>query len=154
MGTCIRCGNWSNTLRKLKGMDKYDYLCDKCNNNIYMERIESDLENVSKPVDFKSWEKRDMSEAFWIHLGKYKKCPNQKSLDVIYTAYLWACHDDHGLSNSFRHAMKWCGIDLLTEIRRKDLPPNIEPQVDSYEITNGELVGRVNDVERAMEEIV
>lgn len=59
-----------------------------------------------------------MSELFWIHLGKYVKKPNEESINYMYMAYLWACHDSHGLSNSFKNAMKWAGIDIYTELNR------------------------------------
>lgn len=32
-------------------------------------------------------------------------------------SYAWACHDNHGLSNSFKNAMKWAGVDLRKEQR-------------------------------------
>lgn len=33
-------------------------------------------------------------------------------------ALSWACHDNHGISNSFYHALKWAGIDLYTEQKK------------------------------------
>lgn len=58
-----------------------------------------------------------MSELFWINLGKYIKEPNRRSLELMAIAYAWACHDNHGLSNSFKNAMKWAGVDLRKEQR-------------------------------------
>ena len=72
----------------------------------------------SKNRIVKTWDHGDMSELFWIHLGRYVKEPNPESLNYMDMAYRWACHDSHGLSNSFSHALKWAGIDLWAEDRK------------------------------------
>ena len=101
---------------------KHMYLCGKCYDKNKYETIERNLEKVEKPYHFRDWDHGDMSDAFWLHLGRYQKHPNQKSLSVMKNAWYWACHDSHGLSSSFSHALKWCGIDLFTELKRTDLP--------------------------------
>lgn len=50
--------------------------------------------------------------------GRYVKEPNPESLNYMDMAFRWACHDSHGLSNSFSHALKWAGIDLWAEDRK------------------------------------
>ena len=79
------------------------------------EDIERRGESVHKASDLKEWSHRDLSELFWIHLIKYVKEPNEHSLYMMDRAMDWAAHDDHGLANSFRHALEWCGIDIYTE---------------------------------------
>ena len=101
---------------------KHMMLCDECYKKRHYEIIEKNLESVKTPNHFKYWDRGDMSDAFWLHLGKYRKHPNQKSLSVIKNAWYWACHDNHGLSSSFAHALEWCGINLFTELERTDLP--------------------------------
>ena len=97
-------------------------LCWNCHEKHHYETIETNLKSVEKPYHFKEWDHGDMSDAFWLHLGKYKKHPNKKSLSVMLNAWHWACHDSHGLSSSFKHALKWCGIDIYVEAERTDLP--------------------------------
>lgn len=113
MESCIKCGEPTNTI-----WGKNGYLCDNCRRKMDEDRIIEKSKDVMKPSDFKEWESRDMSELFWIHLGKYVKEPNRESLAYMEMAYSWACHDNHGLSNSFRHALKWAGIDLWNEYRK------------------------------------
>lgn len=90
-----------------------------CSGECYDFSRESQIENAAKaikePSDFKEWESYDMSEIFWIHLGKYVKHPNKYSLSLMKNAYYWAIHADHGLSNSFYNALKWAKIDLWKE---------------------------------------
>ena len=112
--TCVRIGSNVNG----KHMD----LCSECHKKNHYETIEKNLESVDKPYHFRGWDHGDMSDAFWLHLGRYKKHPNQKSLSIIKNAWYWACHDSHGLSSSFTHALDWCGIDLFKELKRTDLP--------------------------------
>lgn len=119
---CYFCGEHTITSRYCKETEGYVPICDDCEDRRDRAKIEEQLKSVHRASDFKDWKKRDMSEAFWIHLGKYQKHPNKHSLAIIRRAYLWACHDDHGLSNSFYNAMKWCKLDLSTESERTDLP--------------------------------
>lgn len=77
-----------------------------------MMEIEKRAEEIKKASDFVEWKHRDMSELFWICLGRYVKNPQKRDLDLMRMAYLWAVHDNHGLANSFSHAMKWAGVDL------------------------------------------
>ena len=113
MDNCIDCGNKTNTYYSGIGP-----LCKDCYKKRDHEKILKAYENVTKCSDFKDWKGRDLSELFWIHLGKYVKEPNAKSFEVMEMAYRWACHADHGLSNSFRNAMNWAGIDLLTDWKK------------------------------------
>lgn len=71
--------------------------------------------NVQKASDFSEWRHGDMSELFWMHLGKYIKEPNEHSISLMFMVFRWACHDNQGLANSFRNALKWAKIDLYTE---------------------------------------
>lgn len=121
MMECIYCGAETNSMVFIQEHGAYGAVCHDCARRKRKERIEESLGNVENASDFSSWKKEDMSEAFWIHLIEYQKCPNKHSLNVMQTAFLWACHDDHGLSNSFAHALDWCGIDFFEE-RLKELP--------------------------------
>ena len=119
---CELCNKQINIAYMKKVNGKIIHLCNECSDKLHYESIERELESVENPRDFKDWDNGDMSDAFWLHLGKYKKRPNRKSLSVMKLAFLWACHADHGLSSSFYHAFKWCGIDLFAELDRTDLP--------------------------------
>lgn len=107
---CIDCGGHTNTYYSSIGP-----LCDACRKKRREERVLEKSESVKEPSDFKDWDSGDMSELFWIHLGRYIKEPNPTSLTFIELAYRWACHDSHGLANSFKHAMDWAKIDLYAE---------------------------------------
>lgn len=93
-------------------------LCDDCFNKRLKSKVEEKSLSVHKSSDFSSWNHGDMSELFWMHLGKYIKEPNEHSLNLMYMAYLWACHDNRGLANSFCNALKWAKIDLYAEQER------------------------------------
>lgn len=121
MAKCIYCGNDTCSYSFVKEKDGYYPVCGECKRKKYSESVDARLPSVTNPRDFRSWTKEDMSEAFWLHLGRYARHPNRYSLSVIGMAFRWACHDDHGLSNSFANAMRWCGIDLFTEESRTDL---------------------------------
>lgn len=113
MDYCVDCGNKTNTL--LSGIG---YLCHDCRRRRKQEEVIEKSKTLEKCSDFKVWDSGDMSELFWIHLGRYVKEPNKESLYFMELAYRWACHDNHGIANSFRHALEWAGIDLLTEYQR------------------------------------
>ena len=109
---CVDCGKPSY---KTFGRFGDQRLCDECyDRRLKLSIIERGKE-VTKSADFESWDSGDMSELFWIHLGRYVKEPNQESIECMWLAYLWACHSSHGLSNSFRNAMRWAKIDLYAE---------------------------------------
>ena len=93
-------------------------LCYPCAEKRKQAQVIEKSAEIQHSYDFKTWDHGDMSELFWIHLGRYVKNPNAESINYMYMAYLWACHDSHGLSNSFTHAMKWAGIDLYKELNR------------------------------------
>ena len=118
---CEYCGKETNTILVVCSGGKRQHVCHDCAKQMREEKIEAALMSVSKAADFSSWKREDMSEAFWMHLIRYQKHPNKHSLSVMRTAFLWACHDDHGLSNSFAHALDWCGIDFFEEMT-KELP--------------------------------
>lgn len=122
MEKCEFCGRPAGGREFVKNIERRAWVCRDCYKKQEALRISRQLETVNHAVDFKPWEKRDMSEAFWMHLGIYVKRPNQRSLSVINAAYLWAVHDDKGLANSFHHAMQWAKIDLFAEQERTDLP--------------------------------
>lgn len=102
---------WSTTSYR-KGNIKYSAVCDDCYDKLEEERISKMCDSITEAADFKSATKADLSEAFWTHLGIYQKRPNKKSFKILQNAWLWAVHDDHGLANSFTHALKWVGVDI------------------------------------------
>lgn len=113
MAQCIDCGGATNTY-----YSKIGPLCDHCYQKRDEDRLEHQAKKLSECSDFKTWTMRDMSELFWLHLGRYVKEPNAESFRYMEMAYRWACHADHGLSNSFNHAMRWANIDMFTECER------------------------------------
>lgn len=119
---CYMCNKQINYSRSRKVDGKWVDLCNECAEKLHINHIEEKLQTVNHPRDFKEWDMGDMSDAFWLHLGKYKNHPNKRSLSIMNIAFCWACHADHGLSSSFYHALKWCGIDLAAEFERTDLP--------------------------------
>lgn len=118
---CEFCDTGSGGIEYVEKVQRRACICRECREKFKQEVIEEKLKSVQKPDDFKGWKDADLSEAFWIHLVRYQKQPNQRSLSILSRAFLWAVHDNHGLSNSFRHALKWCGINLNFELRRTDL---------------------------------
>lgn len=90
-------------------------LCSSCYEKREHTRLEEKSCDVKEASDFSKWRHCDMSELFWVHLGKYINEPNEHSLSLISMAFRWACHDNGGLANSFRNALKWAKIDLYTE---------------------------------------
>ena len=88
------------------------FLCPACHKRRTEERLKKAAENVQMSSDFKSWKHEDLSELFWICLGRYVKQPNDKDLATMRRAYLWAVHDNHGLANSMHHALDWAGIKI------------------------------------------
>lgn len=122
MAVCDLCKKATQFSVGRKLNNKYVTICEECDDRLEKERIASALEEVNHPSDFKNWKMADMSEAFWTHLAIYHKCPNKKSLSIMNKAILWACHANHGLSNSFFHALDWLNIDLWKEQKRTDLP--------------------------------
>lgn len=115
MSVCQDCGAYTCV-----SYGKYDdaYLCDECYKKRNQDHVVKQSEELKEPSDFKSWNKGDMSELFWIHLGRYVKNPNEESFRYIGMAFSWACHDDYGLANSFKNAMDWVGFDMYTEGQR------------------------------------
>ena len=120
--TCYICKKEISGSRLEKIDGKLVDLCFECSKKHKYATIEANLKSVKQPNHFKDWDHGDMSDAFWLHLGRYQKHPNQKSLSVMKNAWYWACHASHGLSSSFTHALEWCGIDLFKELKRTDLP--------------------------------
>lgn len=94
------------------------YLCEECHTKRKQAELEEKSQSLKSCSDFKAWNSGDMSELFWMHLGKYVKEPNERSLSIIRMAYLWACHDNRGLANSFYNAMRWAKVDYYTEQKK------------------------------------
>lgn len=109
---CIDCGKYTYTIYGEHGNIA---LCKDCANKRYKSKIEEKSIGIKKASDFSDWKHGDMSELFWIHLGKYIKEPNEHSITLMFMAYRWACHDNSGLANSFHNALKWAKIDLYAE---------------------------------------
>lgn len=93
-------------------------LCDSRYERREHKKLEEKSVEIKDVTDFAGWKHRDMSELFWLHLGKYIKKPNEHSIALMYMAYRWACHDNVGLANSFHHALKWANIDLYGEMEK------------------------------------
>lgn len=115
---CSVCGKTASRIYCDKDGDK----CPDCHERLKNESITNRLEDVKQASDFEEWNSRDLSEAFWIHFIEYQKRPNKHSLAVINRAIAWAAHADHGLSNSFNHAVRWSGLKLYEESKREDIP--------------------------------
>ena len=126
MAVCDLCKKVTQFSVGRKLNDKYVTICEECDDRLEQERIVTALEEVKHPSDFKNWKMADMSEAFWMHLAIYKKCPNKKSLSIMKQAFHWAAHADHGLSNSFCHALEWIGIPNIFMVDTKELPEEAE----------------------------
>ena len=122
MEKCVRCSGNAYIKEFIPALGITTSICRDCRKALRQEAVARKLEFVEKTSDFKPWTTTDLSEAFWLHLGIYTKCPNQRSLSVLGMAFNWAVHADKGLANSFAHALKWCGIDLHDEEERNDLP--------------------------------
>lgn len=90
-------------------------LCAECAAKRNQAEIEEKSKSLQKASDLAAWSHSDMSELFWMHLGRYIKSPNEHSLHMMIMAKRWANHDNHGLANSFEHALKWAKIDLYAE---------------------------------------
>jgi len=115
MGNCVDCGKQTYSTYAEYGDV---YLCSDCRDKRREPELIERGRQITHPSDFKEWSSFDMSELFWIHLGKYVKEPNLESLQCMRRALSWACHDNHGISNSFYHALKWAGIDLYIEQKK------------------------------------
>lgn len=87
----------------------------------WREKLLQDGEKVKQISDFSEWSNKDMSELFWLHASIYAKNPNEHSLRIMDRAWLWACHDNHGLANSFLNAIKWItgGRDFYDELEAR-----------------------------------
>lgn len=95
-----------------------ELICPECRRKIKQEEVLNRSTEVKKCSDFKSWSGRDLSEIFWIHLGRYVKESNPESLNYMNMAVAWARHADGGLANSFSNALLWAGLDLWEETRK------------------------------------
>lgn len=103
---CTRCKKDVNSISSIDSME----LCDECYKTYKREKIECAAENINRSSDFKNWKGEDLSELFWICLGRYVKEPNDHDRKLMRMAYLWAVHDNHGLANSMSHALKWAKV--------------------------------------------
>jgi len=106
MAKCERCGK--PVYVSYNGV----YLCEDCLNKQIEENIEKKSKDIKKADDLAGWSSEDVSEMFWINLGKYVKEPNEETKSKLKTAFYWAVHSDHGLSNSFMNALKWAKVDI------------------------------------------
>lgn len=118
MGICADCGGKAYT----RFNEGTLCLCWSCIRERERKEVMRKGEEVKRISDFSAWDMGDMSELFWSHLGIYQKTPNKHSLSIMERAIMWAHHADHGLSNSFENALRWCGIDLYKEVKRTDIP--------------------------------
>ena len=72
-------------------------------------------QKTKEASDFKIWSESDMEAAFWLHLGRYNKCPNSESFHVMMRAYLWAVHANGRLARAFSDALRWSDIDFFRD---------------------------------------
>lgn len=93
-------------------------LCESCVTKRDHEKLEEKSTEIKQPSDFRRWKPNDMSELFWMHLAQYIKEPNEHSIYLMNMAFMWACHDNVGLANSFSNALKWAKIDLYSERKK------------------------------------
>lgn len=112
---CADCGGYTCVSYTAYGSIP---LCNECLEKREHARLEEKSKSVKKASDFSGWTHNDMSELFWVHLGKYVKNPNEHSLSLMDMAFRWACHANVGLSNSFHNALRWENIDLYKERER------------------------------------
>lgn len=112
---CAGCGGPATTIWGEFGNVP---LCDSCVSRRRQADLDGKAEGVRAPADFAAWSHEDMSELFWKCLGRYVKEPYERGAALMNMALLWACHDDHGLANSFRNALDWAGVDLFAEQAR------------------------------------
>ena len=106
MDTCIICDKPCNTIVNDR------CICDNCQKTEWHDELHEKSEAIACSGDFKSWKLTDLSELFWIHLSEYQKTPNEKSLHLLKTAYLWAVHADKALANAMYHALNWADINI------------------------------------------
>lgn len=109
MGVCNICGAKANTTYMEYGGK---IMCDNCYKQVRDNDILKRSQMLQKCSDLQSWSGEDMSQLFWIHLGKYIKEPNEESKAYMRMVYNWACHANHALSNSISNALKWAKIKL------------------------------------------
>lgn len=116
---CIKCG----TNKSITWYYTPDgYFCEDCHEENKTNRLTDIKNSIKNSADWEAHSNEDMSEIFWRELAYYVKHPNRKSLALLRTCVLWACHDNHALSNSFHNALKWAKINLAVERARTDLP--------------------------------
>ena len=91
-----------------------------------MERISFLESSIKKEqiclADIREWSSSDLSQFFWNNLIEFQKHLNKGSISRMKLALAWAAHADHGLSNSFCNALRWCHIDLYADGKRDDIP--------------------------------
>lgn len=112
MDTCVDCGEHTHSYYGNTP------LCRECYHKREQTRVLEKSKTVESCSDFKEWDSGDMSELFWIHLGRYVKEPTEEGYRYMRMAFAWACHDNHGIANSFDNALKWAGINLWEEEKR------------------------------------
>lgn len=122
---CDKCKKAVNVRTSYLLNGKCVYVCDACYDELEAARIAEICDSVNDASDFAGVSKHDLSEGFWTHLGIYAKKPNKKSFLILRRAWLWAVHDDHGLANSFTHALDWCGVDVFS------MPENLPEEQES-----------------------
>lgn len=110
---CGICGKTTN--QSVNG----EVICSECEQKRKEKELMEKGDTVKCDADFKDWKMADMSELFWIHLGIYVQNPNQRSAEILCHALNWAAHADHGLCNSFHHALKWAGYPNIYKERLK-----------------------------------
>ena len=88
---CEFCGGYTYTRRFVKQVGETVPICDDCEDKLKANEIAEKLTDVQKTEHFSSWSAKELSDAFWLHLGIYKKHPNKRSLKIIEMAFHWAC---------------------------------------------------------------
>ena len=79
---CDFCNNLAWLIERKKINGEYVNICSECDKKIHNDEIEQNLSVVTNARDFKNWDSSDLTDAFWMHLGRYKNHPNKKSLKI------------------------------------------------------------------------
>ena len=111
MAWCEDCGEYTHTCYGNV------HLCENCYEKRERERIIEQSKELKETSDFETWDSGDTSpeenpkEAISFLAARL----DAESIKYMTMAFYWACHDNHGIANSFSNALKWAGIDLFAE---------------------------------------
>ena len=120
---CKICRKTITVGTAIKNQNKFIIVCDDC---LTTKNIETPKSYTSKDwlkiLKLRKQIAKNASKTFWLHLCKYNKRPNRKSLDIIFESYMWAFYKHHNLYKSFSKALNYLNINVYAERGRTDLP--------------------------------